>query len=74
MFSVFFHYMPSVFQLHLHVNMQSEYISTERAHHLSHVIGNIQRNSEYYMQALILTKMCKTLKRSQTHESVRVPI
>jgi hypothetical protein len=74
MFSVFFHYMPSVFQLHLHVNVKSQYINTQRAHHLSRVNRNIERNSEYYVQTLILTKMCKTLKQSQTHETVKVPI
>jgi hypothetical protein len=74
MFSVFFHYMPSVFQLHLHVNMKSQYINTQRAHYLARVIRNLQSNSEFYVQALILTKLCKTLKRSQTHDTVKVPI
>lgn len=73
-YCMYFHYMPSVFQLHLHVNSCTQYINRHRAHFLTTVMRNIDRESEHYARALILTKMCKTLKKAETHETVKVAI
>jgi hypothetical protein len=73
-FHMFFHYMPSVFQLHLHVSSAVQFINSSRAHFLLRVIRNLQQNSEYYAQALILTVACRTLKRAETHERVKAAI
>ena len=71
---MFFHYMPSVFQLHLHVTAKAQYINMSRAHFLLRVAKNLQRNSTHYAEALILTSSCRTLRRAETHETVKVPI
>jgi hypothetical protein len=47
-FHMFFHYMPSVFQLHLHVTSKFQYINMNRAHFLKRVVKNLQRNSELW--------------------------
>lgn len=73
-FHMFFHYMPSVFQLHLHVTSKFQYINMNRAHFLKRVVKNLQRDSEHYAQALILTSSCRTIRRAETHETVKVPI
>ncbi len=73
-FFTFFHYMPSVFQLHIHVNSCSQYINRFRAHFVSTVMRNIRRDSEHYAHALILTKFCKTIKRAETHDTVKLAI
>lgn len=66
----YFHYMPSVFQLHLHVNTDRAMRNPDRIHPLHVVIKNIRQNADYYSKALILTKMCKTVKRMQSHRKI----
>jgi diadenosine tetraphosphate (Ap4A) HIT family hydrolase len=73
-FKMFFHYMPSVFQLHLHVTAKTQYINMSRAHFLPLVMKNLQRSSEHYAQALIMTSACRTIRRAETHETVQGPI
>jgi hypothetical protein len=73
-FHMFFHYMPSVFQLHLHVTSKAQYINMNRAHFLPFVINNLKNNSEYYAQALLLTAACRTIKRAESHDTVQYPI
>ena len=63
----YFNYMPSVFQLHLHVNSNTQHINRERAHFLSVVCMNLRKDSEYYMKALILTKLCATIRKGNVH-------
>jgi len=48
------------------------YINMNRAHFLSNVIKNIQKHSEHYAQALILTVACRTIRRTETHGTVQV--
>jgi len=55
---MYFHYMPSVFQLHMHVSMRKS-SDTCRAHHVQHVLRNLSRNEAWYKDALIL---CSTSK------------
>lgn len=64
---MYFHYMPSVFQLHLHVNSNVHHINWDRAHLLSVVTANLRKDSDYYKKALILTKMCKTIRSANAH-------
>ena len=61
---LYFHYLPSVFQLHLHVSSNEQHINRKRAQQLSVVIRNLHLDSEYYKKALILTSNCKTMKRA----------
>ena len=69
-YHLFFHYMPSTFQLHMHVAVQSNKVDIRRQP-LSVVIKNLQVDSLYYFKALIFTRLCKTLKRSETHVKVK---
>ena len=55
--SVYFNYMPSVFQLHMHI---SEVVSSTchvRAHRFNEVIRNLRKRDLYYKEALILTRI-----------------
>ena len=72
-FFMYFHYLPSVFQLHLHVHANSTYVQkiskqNDRIHPLHTVVHNLQCNSEHYAQALILTKSCKMRHRAEILE------
>jgi hypothetical protein len=49
----YFHYMPSVFQLHMHVAMRRAPESF-RAHHMHHVLRHLGRSDTWYKDALIL--------------------
>jgi len=51
----FFHYMPSVYQLHAHVSAHTMSVNSTRRHYLKQVIDNLRKRSDYYEQALILT-------------------
>lgn len=73
-FHMFFHYMPSVFQLHLHVTSKTQYINVNRAHSLMEVVARLKKNSNHYAKALILTSYCRTIKRAETHKSVQYAI
>jgi hypothetical protein len=73
-FHMFFHYMPSVFQLHLHVTDKAQYINMSLAHFLQSVTKNLQHNLMYYVEAMFLTSLCRTLLYTETHETVMVPI
>ena len=58
--SVYFNYMPSVFQLHMHVSQVVSSSCHVRAHRFNHVIRNLQKDDLYYKNALILTRIQKT--------------
>ena len=75
-FAMYFHYLPSVFQLHLHVNTQSgsEGKPNDRIQPLQAVVRNLKFDSEHYAQALILTKNCKTRHRAEILEKRRLAI
>ena len=73
----YFHYLPSVFQLHMHVNKDASLVTgkpNDRIQHLSAIIQNLKKDSNYYARALILTKYCKTRHRAEIHEKRRVTI
>ena len=73
----YFHYLPSVFQLHMHVNKDASLLTgkpNDRIQHLGGIIRNLKKNSTYYAQALILTKYCKTRHRAEIHEKRRSTI
>ena len=54
-FLFFFHYMPSVFQLHLHVAAEPPIYENPRIHHLTQVVENIVKDSYHYKHAVIQT-------------------
>ena len=59
----YFHYLPSVFQLHLHVNSRFSTAFTtkpnDRIQPLACVVGNLKKNSKYYAQAMILQNIVR---------------
>jgi hypothetical protein len=52
-YHMYFHYMPSVFQLHMHVSMRKAPDSL-RAQDVQHVIRNLEHTDTWYEHALIL--------------------
>jgi hypothetical protein len=52
-YHMYFHYMPSVFQLHMHVSMRKAPDSL-RAQDVQHVIRNLELSGTWYRDALIL--------------------
>ena len=52
-YHMYFHYMPSVFQLHMHVSMRKAPDSL-RAQDVQHVIRNLTTSDTWYRDALIL--------------------
>ena len=80
-FDIYFHYMPSIFQLHMHVNQISKSShnvlkknANMRKQPLSIVVKNIASQSDFYAKCLVLTKFCKTIKRAETHKKIVLPI
>jgi len=41
---------------------------------LSVVTGNLHKDSEYYTKALILTKMCQTIRRANVHDKLKTKL
>ena len=54
--SAYFNYLPSTFQLHLHLARQVTGKIHMRAHNLFRVLNNLRRDPQYYENALILTR------------------
>jgi hypothetical protein len=71
---MYFHYMPSVFQLHLHVNSNVQHINWDRAHLMNTVTANLHKDSQYYAKALIMTKMCKTIRSANAHIKLKTKL
>lgn len=58
-YCMYFHYMPSVFQLHMHVSMRKSSDSC-RAHHVHNIVRNLSQNEAWYRDALILYSTSKS--------------
>ena len=62
----FFQYMPSVYQLHMHVYVLNASVSENkphiRRHLLNQVVRNLMKDGNYYTNAFILTTLPKALK------------
>ena len=80
-YAFYFHYLPSVFQLHLHVrHIQTRTeggeesvargLNFDRIHMLSHVLRNLQTDSAWYSQALIMTPSNRAARLCMNSETV----
>ena len=70
-FSMYFHYMPSVFQLHMHVAMTScVKTSPDRMHRVGVILRNLRQRSDYYRDALILMPWNRFIKTSQVYSAI----
>ena len=58
---VFFHYYPSVFQLHAHITFTRFTRNQDRIHEFKHIIRNLRHCTHWYRDALILTRTSKIL-------------
>lgn len=73
-YNLYFHYMPSIFQLHMHVREKTFFRRHIRIQPLRNVIENLRKDTNHYSNALILTKHCKTIQKSETHKIVGLNI
>ena len=73
-FCMYFHYMPSIFQLHMHVREKTFFRRHIRIQPLHNVVQNLLRNPAHYHDALIITKFCKTLQKSESHKMIGINI
>lgn len=73
-FHLYFHYMPSVFQLHMHVREKPFFRRHIRIQPLHNVIQNLLQDSTHYRNALIVTKFCKTIQKSESHKMIGINI
>ena len=69
-FKIYFHYTPSVYQLHAHVSIPGQYYNAWRTHNLKHVIANIQMQNFYYRDAIIIFSMSKSIKALNIHNII----
>lgn len=65
----FFHYFPSVYQLHMHVHVHESAVSEVsrphiRRHLVQQVVRNLLSDGDFYTKALILTSVPKALKHT----------
>ena len=62
-YQIFFHYLPSVFQLHLHLSKSNSWIAqNHRRHPLHTIIRNIGCDSTHYAKALILIPVSRFVR------------
>jgi hypothetical protein len=71
---MYFHFMPSVFQLHLHVRRSTCCRTHVRIQPIQNVIANLRKTPDHYQNALILTKFCKKLQKAETHTKIDLNI
>lgn len=61
-YRIFFHYLPSVFQLHAHVSTKRLAFNMNRRQPFACVVRNLLYDSDYYKKALILTSVQRALR------------
>jgi hypothetical protein len=61
-YMIYFHYMPSVYQLHAHVSVPGGFYNRDRSHKLAHVVRNLTKDSLWYQNALIMFSVNKTMR------------
>jgi len=69
-YEIYFHYMPSVYQLHAHVSVPSQFYNSMRSHRLNHVIRNLCLDSLWYRNALIMFSVNKTIRQLHLYRSM----
>lgn len=62
-YEIYFHYMPSVYQLHAHVSVPGGFYNRDRSHKLAHVVRNLTQDSLWYQKALIMFSVNKTIRQ-----------
>ena len=77
------HYMPSVFQLHVHVHVSerlqvcggdAECLKRHSRRHMLHdVLRNLVSDDLYYTKCILLANLCKISKYSQVYTAMSLP-
>ena len=62
-YQIYFHYMPSVYQLHAHVCVPGMFYNSLRSHKIAHVVRNLTQDSLWYKKALIMFSVNKTIRQ-----------
>ena len=70
LYRIFFHYLPSVFQLHAHVSARRNSLTKSRQHHVTHVLKNLQRDPDFYSKCLIITSLGHQLRRHNLYNEI----
>ena len=70
LYRIFFHYLPSVYQLHAHVSARRNSLSKSRQHHVTHVLKNLQRDTDFYKKCLIITSLGHNLRRQNLYNEI----
>lgn len=71
-YRIFFHYLPSVFQLHAHISTKSMSFNINRRQPLNTVIRNLCQDSDYYKKAIILTSVTKNLRMLNVYKVLTI--
>jgi len=66
-YELFFHYLPSVYQLHAHASKRKICIDTSRRQHFHNVASNLTNDTLYYNKCLFLTSICRNLKKNNIY-------
>jgi hypothetical protein len=74
LYRIFFHYMPSVFQLHAHVSARRNSPAKSRQHYLLQVLQNLSRDSMFYHKCLIITSISHQIRRQNLYDEITVPL
>lgn len=69
-YRIFFHYLPSVFQLHAHVSARRISFNSYRRHYLFGVLRNLKKDDRYYQDAMILTVLTPAMRKTQEYVSL----
>lgn len=69
-YKIYFHYTPSVYQLHAHVCIPGQYYNHYRTHNINTVISNLNKNTYYYRDAILMFSLNKSIKALNIHSTI----
>lgn len=70
-YRIFFHYTPSVFQLHAHVTMMNAHHQNTRIQPLHLLVRNLKESSTWYKDGLILISLCRSMKALHVYRALK---
>ncbi len=74
LYKVFFHYTPSVFQLHAHVSVPAAQMQNTRVQPMALVIDRLGKRSTWFRDALILISLCRSMKALHLYKAVKCQV
>lgn len=70
-YRVFFHYTPSVFQLHAHVSVVGSHNQNTRMQPMNVLIRHLRRDPLWYRNGLILISLCRSMKALHVYKCLK---